>query len=597
MSSPTVAQVSSVSGAEGQVPTFQYGEPEPGLIKRSFKRTFEHYVQNNMTATGYTETIINNDVTSWGLDEGWHIIPYWNPAIAMTAQELAEIAVVGDGIRIDSLGFKIKHAQLFRTDITAITGVTEISNTFVHEPYWEYYCDGSHTFEGMVQSITTADTVFKTPGYPLLYSNNTMRNMEAVSFADGELPRVKWSWNNGNNPSGSISHDYSFQRRGTQDSAFGVLSTLNDDSRQCMGTGGVVSIGHTWTNKDGGAFYPFMAPQSDTTMWVNRFGTASYPGTFPTRREYILNGTAGQNDDGNANARGSNLPNSKHNRWAKVDWDTMTPQGLNDMPPDCFIKIQRLHDVSSPIRLAGRILVEYFCTVTISPSGKYNPGLSFSASGASTTTLEHRTVQNRWTQNPLRQWRMWGIPNLPASTAREIVSGTVRFPPWAPTTWTVGTNTNDIAGFIADWPGGDDPNGLFFRPDLELAQLSVVGTSTDTLFYLVQNWDGDPPEAAGNVSDAETKNGFKRPALVSYATVSGVPEFVWAMEGRSASVFGTSGNAQTITNVLYHSIGAPAPAVNVVHLFADPPAGKETRSAKRRKIEEIEEEQQDIESE
>lgn len=603
MSNPTVAQVDTISGDSGNAPSFQYGDAEPGLIHRTYKRTFEHYVQNNMTATGYTETIINNDVTSWSLDEGWHLIPYWNPAVAMTASDIAQFAVIGDGIRIDSLGFKIKNAQLFRTDITAITGVTELSNTFVQEPYWEYYCDGQHTFEGMVRPIATSDTSFKTPGYPVMYSNNTMRNMEAVSFVDGELPRVKWNWNNGNTPTGLV-HDYSFQRRGTQDSPFGVLSTLNDDSRQCTGTPGVASLSHEWVNKDKGAFYPFMAPQSDHSMWPQRFGTHSnYPGTFPTRRDYILNGTAGQNDDGAANARGTNLTNSKHNRWAKVDWDTMTPQGMNDLPPDCFIKIQRLHDVTSPIRLAGRILIEYTCSVTISPSNKYNPGLAFTAAGASTTTLDHRTVQNRWTQNPLRHWRMWGIPSLPAATAGSLVTGTVRFPAWVPfNDWNGGNGGRPpVSGFLSDWPDTDNPNGLFFKPHLELAQIRDVGsnpaTSGDTLFCLTESWDGDPPTTTGETIDAFSRNGVHLPALTAYGTVSGIPPMVWVMESVVQTRFNNGASALDIfDNPLLSWLGPGAPAENLHHLFADTPAEAMDVSAcslarKRRREEQLREEE------
>lgn len=607
---PTVAQVSSISGDSEDGATFFYGEPEPGIFSMTFKRTYQHYLQNNMTATGYTESggggsIIN----AWDLDEGWHMVPYWNPGVSMDSGDLAKIASMGDGIRIDSLGYTVKLAQLFRCDITTHTGTTELSNTFVHEPYWETYLDGDHTFEGMPEPISTPITQAMTVGYTPVYPNNNMKSQEATSFANAELPRVKWHWHrNGLAPHGSWTPDDTLLRKGSGDGPFEIMSTLSQSGRECRGTHAMAGYGVNWKNKDRGAWYPFCVPQGDKSIWPTthqRQGT--WPGTFPLRRDNLLTGAAGlDSENGGANIRGTNLPNSKHNRWQKASWDTALPFGANDLPPDSFIKLQRLFDVSSPIRLAGMVLIEYTCRVSISPSAKLLMSIPFTTSGSGSVSHENKVANNQWTQGTLRQWRMWGIPNLPApTTGSSIVSGTVRLPPWVPfSEWSqapleTALFQQPVAGFLTDWPGGDDPNGLFYKPPLELARVEVrdggsTMTSVDTLFCLTESWDGDPPTAEGMTIDAEYKNGFYRPALTSYVTASGVPPYVWVMESAVSTTFTNLSFNQlpdytsTYTqNPLYSALGPPTPASNVIHLFADPTTETATASAaKKRKLEE-----------
>lgn len=613
MSAPVVAQVDSISGDAAEAEPFFYGQPEPGIFSMTFSRTYQHYVQNNMQATGYAETLGGGGILNgWDLDEGWHMVPYWNPGVSMSAGDLAKIAAMGDGIRIDSLGYKIKLAQPFRSDITAITGVTEISNTFTHEPVWETYVDGDHTFEGMPEPLTTPINTAMTIGYTPVYPNNNMKSQEATSFATAELPRVKWHWHrNGLAPHTGWSPDDTFPRKGSGDGPFDVMSTLAHSGRQCHGSDAMTGYGVTWNNKDQGAWYPFCVPQGDKSIWPNiNQRNITWPGTFPLRRDNLLNGTAGlDSESGGANVRGTNLPNSKHNRWQKASWDTALPFGANDLPPDSFIKLQRLHDISSPIRLAGMVIIEYTCRVSVSPSSKIYMGIPFTTSGSG-TSYENKGANNQWTQGTLRQWRMWGIPNLPIpTTGSSIISGTIRFPPWQIfNQWqTVSGGVTairpPIAGFVEDWPPGDDhTNGLFYRPDLELATLTYTDGSGnifetfDTLFCLVQNWDGDPPTAPDQATDAETKNGFMRPALTSYATVSGIPQFVWVMEAIATDVFssGVGTDLSIQANPIRWCIGPPAPASNVVHLFADPepPAQLAVCSpARKRRYSEMEEEE------
>nr|QKE54988.1 MAG: hypothetical protein [Parvoviridae sp.] len=582
MSAPVVAQTDNVSVNEGAQESFQYGEAEPRVFKKRFTRVFEHYVENNMTATGYTESYNGTgQVKDWQLDEGWHLIPYWNPAVAMTPGDLAQIGATGEGIRIDKLGFRVVQAQMFRTDITALTGVTELSNTFLDNPWWETYVDSHRNFEGMVVATSVAQTTAMHPGYAPLYSNNTMRDQEVGSFAAGLLPRVKWQWAaTGTAPFSKAPQDLYDRREGANDGTFGVMSTLNGTGRQAMGTQSVQQFGHEWVNKDGGAWYPFNYP-NDNSIWSGNFGRgAQYPATFPLQRQSILSGAAAVQSTAGGQARGTNLPNAKHNRWAKVDLDTLTPLGLQDTPKDCFIKIQRMHDIASPMRLAGRILIEYSCEVSIMPSEKLYMGLTFNTNGNNATTIDNKSAINEYTHGPLRSWRAWGIPNA-TPTSSGGSQGTIRFPPWQTFhNWFNsggGDGYRPVAGFTDDWPGGDDPAGLFYKPPLELATLTFENLpgppmqSQDTWFCLTESWDGDPPTAEGDVIDSFTRNGVHLPALEAFTTLSGVPPLVWAMEARHSDQFSGGDLSLTVdSNPLVAWLGPAAPADNLHHLFEDP---------------------------
>lgn len=603
MSAPVVAQVDTITGDSDGSGSFFYGESEPGIFSMSFSRTYQHYLQNNMTATGYTESAGGGGIiNAWDLDEGWHMVPYWNPGVAMDSGDLAKIAAMGDGIRIDSLGYKIKLAQLFRCDITTHTGVTELSSTFINEPYWETYVDGDHTFEGMPAPLSTPISQAMTVGYTPIYSNNNMKTQEATDFASAELPRVKWHWHrNGLAPHAGWTPDDTLLRKGSSDGPFEIMSTLSESGRQCHATGAMSNYGVSWKNKDKGAWYPFCVPQGDKSIWPttnSRQGT--WPGTFPLRRDNLLTGAAGlDSETGGANIRGTNLPNAKHNRWQKASWDTALPFGSNDLPPDSFIKLQRLHDISSPIRLAGMVLIEYTCRVSVSPSAKLLMSIPFSTSGAASVTHENKVASNQWTQGTLRQWRMWGIPNLPApTTGSSIITGTVHYPPWTPFTKAGdldGTPT-PFAGFVTDWPNDDNTNGLFYKPPLELATIQFgENTTTNTLFCLTESWDGDPPTTELEVRDSRRVNNVVHPSLMAHRTVSGIPPLVWVLE--SLVDFEDINTMGYASNPLHAWIGPSTPATNRLHLFADPASNEAmdvsacSLARKRRREEQLREEE------
>lgn len=595
MSAPVHAQVDSISVNAGPAASFQYGEEEPGIIKRSFKRVFEHYVENNMTAAGYTEFLDGSQqVEHWQLDEGWHLIPYWNPAMAMTQTDLTQLHALGEGIRIDRMGFRIINAQMFRTDITAITGVTELSNTFLDKPWWETFVDSAHNFDGLVVAANTAIGTPNTPGYLVMISNDNMKAQEVPNFATGLLPRVKWSYaRTGTAPYSKMTQDRYRERSGTGDSAFGSHSTLNCAARRAMGTDQLASHGTEWVNKDPHAWYPFNMPQ-DNSIWTALKGYVDgINAVFPSVRTNVLNGGA-NGDSVGVVRRGNNLQNMKHNRWAKMDLDTLTPLGQQDNPPDSFIKIQRMHDVASPMRLAGRILVEYYCDVSLMPSADLFMGAHNFSGGSGAVTIENRTTVNERTNGPLRRWRVWGIPAIPVTATGALLSGTIHYPPW---TNFIDNNGNPmvLAGFTQDWPNDDYPNGLFFKPPLELATIKLgVSQTLNTLFCLTVSWDGDPPEVEDETIDSRRINNVVQPALIAKTTVSGIPPLVWVMEAVVDSV--DADVLHIASNPLNYWIGPATPASNLLHLLADPQNEAMDVSAcslarKRRREEQLREEE------
>lgn len=571
MSNPVVAQVDSLNGNEGaEQEQFQYGEAEPGLIHRKYKRVYEHYIENNMTSTGYTEIVDANDhVTAWRLDEGWHLIPYWNPGVAMTQGELAQIGALGQGIRIDSLGFKVLNAQMFRTDIAAIQGVTELSNIFVDTPNWETYSDTLHQYEGHVLHSTDPNDG-QHPGYLPIYSNNNMTSQEVLSYQAGLLPRVSWAWHHfGTAPYPNVTQDLYRLRRGTAAEPFGVSSTLNATGRQAMSTRALHEWGHTWINKDKNAWYPFCAP-TDNTIWPAwKAINDEVPGIFPLQRQSILTGANGPDSTGVVR-RGTNIPNMKHNRWAVLDWDTMTALPQHDTPPDMFIKTQRMHDVSSPMRIAGRLLIEYTCSVTIQPSESFYTGSNTAQIGSNSTNVD-RTQVNEYTTGPGRKWRVWGIPALSIAAA-NTVSGTVHLPPWRLFDLWTSVTMPPVAGFIGDWPGGDKPNGLFTKPPLLYTSIITEdgSISANVLYCLLTDWEGIPALGPGESRSSFMANNFQYPALASYESAIEEDVFVWVMEAIAIDEYTGAGPAKTVvTNPLYGWLGPANPASNIIHLFSD----------------------------
>ena len=156
----TATNVNSAVGTTANVAPQETGEEEPVEVI-NVKRTYEHYVSNNMDAYGYTQLVTTAPaVDVWMLDEGWHLIPYWNVAVAMTQADLNHIGARAQAVRIDKLGYTIKAAQIMRQQITTIAGTATISNTFVPQPYFELFTDDMHRFDNCVYPRPATSTTW-----------------------------------------------------------------------------------------------------------------------------------------------------------------------------------------------------------------------------------------------------------------------------------------------------------------------------------------------------------------------------------------------------------------------------------------------------
>ena len=128
------------------------------ITKHRYTRTFEHYCSNAMDAFGYSEDVSNGYINKWMVDEGWQIIPYWNPAVAMTVRDCVHLGAEAAAIKVTKLGFKIVHAQIMRQEIVAPGGTTTINNSFASQPYFETFCDTLHFHDPNV-AVRPSDNV------------------------------------------------------------------------------------------------------------------------------------------------------------------------------------------------------------------------------------------------------------------------------------------------------------------------------------------------------------------------------------------------------------------------------------------------------
>ena len=129
----------------------------------TFKRCYEHYVNNSVDAYGYTEVYAGSPYQTYlnGLmiDEGWFIIPYWNPAIAMTVNDLTKVSIHSSAVRIKSLGFRVKQAMVMRQEVAVSASTTQINNNFASQPYFETYVDALHEWDREVLPRPATDTI------------------------------------------------------------------------------------------------------------------------------------------------------------------------------------------------------------------------------------------------------------------------------------------------------------------------------------------------------------------------------------------------------------------------------------------------------
>lgn len=361
---PTQAQVDVVGGSDGSSDTSQLGKSDSnGVFTKSYSRVYEHYISNNMNAFGYGEVAVAGIVTSWHLDEGWHLIPYWNPGVSMTAQEAATIPLISQAVRVKSLGFTVKHAQMFRTDKQVLGGTTILSNTFCDNPYAEIFKDDRHEFDYMLQPVNATGT-YVPYGVVVPYPNNSMKYNEVTSVAEGTLSRVKWAWNQ--RPGAAVPDTYEtrlMQQGG--EGPWAAISTLNHGARTKLGLPDLSKYSYTWKNKNNG-WHPHALPQGSILGTRAKQEDALVPFIWPNSRAVMLTGVtpfAGSTGF----TRGVVVPNNKYAHWQKYDMQSCVESSTNSQPVDHYIKLQRLLDPEGPMNLSAKIVIEYHCTLEFQP--------------------------------------------------------------------------------------------------------------------------------------------------------------------------------------------------------------------------------------
>nr|QKE54933.1 MAG: nonstructural protein [Parvoviridae sp.] len=413
MSGPTPVAADTVGNVGiGSPPTIHTADIA-GVETYHFKRVYEHYVSNAMDAYGYSEETAGGFADKWMIDEGWQIIPYWNPGCAMSPSDIIMIGAKAAAISVDSLGFTVKQAQLMRQELTPVAGVTTINNSFASQPYFEIFEDERHMFDDIVSVRPNTSTTFppNTMGYdPLMLPNIAMTCAEVPNFTSGQLKRIVWSNSNVSTPGATWGIDRMVSQVGSGvTNTWSQFSTLNETGRTLMGQDGIQTYGYKWTPKHKD-WFPVRMPRTDTD-WAGFQGlNTQVPGTIPTRRDYLLNGSAMTSTTNGVNPRGDNLPNCKHNMWQKINLETALPSAPLDLPKDIYIKINRLYDQEGPINLYARILVEYTCSISVIPiSTPFNNNM---LSGAIAAGGESSWLATTWTPGLARRFSSWGLPNL-----------------------------------------------------------------------------------------------------------------------------------------------------------------------------------------
>lgn len=386
------------------------------VIKHRYSRVFEHYVSNSMDAYGYSEASTGGFIDAMMIDEGWHYIPYANPGVAMRPQDLLHIGAEGTAIRVDKLGYEIKHAQIMRQELIPASGVTTINNSFSSQPYFELYEDNLHKWDTLIENRPANATTFPdhTMGVPpTLMPNKNMTVQEVTRMQDAMLQRCVWCYKKsgtGNDASWNQDDIVSQVSLMTGADPWEIYSSMNEQGRTLVGQRDIIGHKHEWTNSQSNQWYPIRMPINATEWALNAGLEDKVPGTIPVIRANLLTGSSMPNSNGAVSTRGTNLPNFKHNIWQPLNLESAVPHAPLNLPTDSYIKIQRLLDQEGPINIYARIVIEYFCEISVLPN---DSGFNFNTLTASYGTGgDTPWIATSLTTGMARRFSSWGLPNL-----------------------------------------------------------------------------------------------------------------------------------------------------------------------------------------
>ena len=402
---PVVAD--TIGGGEVKDPGLTHLGNDSPVITKSYSRVFEHYVNNAMDAYGYNETATNGYVDKWMVDEGWQLIPYWNPAIAMSVMDTVHMGAHASAVKVNKLGFKVKLAMIMRQEVAVTSGVTTINNNFASQPYFEVHVDKLHRFDRHVYPRPSTSSTYPTPtpGYSTsLLPNRGYICSEVTSVADGQLPRVVWSQDFTANPTLAADKMIVQKEQGAA-TAWSQFSTLSEGVREIHSEQDV--WGYEWHAK-ADHWYPIRIPPNYHDNYFNA-NSANTPLAMPTARDAILAGTAPLNSDNGVNPRGSNHPNCKHNIWQSLNEYTGLWNCQPDIPPDVYVKLNRLLTVEGPMQIMARLIVEYTSELSFMPIE--TPFTNNSISGNAGTGGGTGWFATSFRLGIPERFSSWGIPD------------------------------------------------------------------------------------------------------------------------------------------------------------------------------------------
>lgn len=385
-----------------------------------YSRTYEHYVTNSMDAYGYNEAIDTSDpkrATKMLIDEGWFIIPYWNPAVSMQTNEVLHLGVEAQAIRIKRMGFAVQQAMIMRQEVVSAAGTATITNSFASQPYFEVFKDKLHKFDSWVVPRGVSNTTFVNNygAYSpvLIGCNSGMTSNEVATFADGLLPRAMWSYDTTDVNWKGYTPDLPLAQAPTSPeiaTPWNIMSTLTSFHREFVNEANCSKISHSWSGD--GSWYrvghmPINYNEYASLQGVND----TTPAAFPICRKSILTGAA------QTGTRGNNIPNCKHNIWQALNLGTGINTPTLDVPVDCYLKLNRLLNQEGPMQTTARILVEYTCEIESIP---VDNGFGFNSyTGGYGDGGDTATFYNTLALGQDRRFYSWGVPTYTSVRTTE----------------------------------------------------------------------------------------------------------------------------------------------------------------------------------
>ncbi|KAL4222221.1 hypothetical protein ACF0H5_018258 [Mactra antiquata] len=149
---------------------------------KTFKKTFWHYVGNNMDRETITLQNHDHEPISILYDVGGQIIPYTNSRIAMTPQDWWEVQQNASAFRVLSHKFELSDYTPMQ-ERPNIQDRSRVETNFVKDPPLYIYTDPNRYFkEHSLEPVNLGESIYDV--------NNRFRTAMPENQKDGQLKRV-----------------------------------------------------------------------------------------------------------------------------------------------------------------------------------------------------------------------------------------------------------------------------------------------------------------------------------------------------------------------------------------------------------------------